>query len=178
MNARALQTAIREDLGNLFSGVPYKTPPRSAGNRPAFHSDGPETLPDEETPGSGTICVFEQNLPIRESGVTEDPFPYIIVRLDTGGIDSPADPHKVNVILLIGVYDDDKQNQGHKAVLEIIENIQTHYEKFPTLCGGNFQFTDPFQWALQDEPSYPYFYGACNLSFHLYGQRTERSKFT
>ena len=178
MNARALQTAIKEDLESLFSGVPYKTPPQSAGNRPAFYPDSPETLPDEETPGSGTIRVFEQELPIREPGITEDPFPYIIVRLDTGGVDSPTDPHKASIILLIGVYDDDKQNQGHKSVLEIMETIQTHYEKFPTLCGGNFQFTDPFQWTLQDEPSWPYFYGACSLAFNLYAQRTEGSKYT
>ena len=100
------------------------------------------------------------------------------MKLDTGGIDTPTDPHKVNVVLLIGVYDNDRRNQGHKTVLEIIERIQTHYEKSPTLGGGTFQFTDPFKWVLQDEPSWPYFYGACNLAFNLYAQRTEGSEYT
>ena len=77
---------------------------------------------------------------------------------------------------------EDKMLKGakreHKTVLEIIERIQTHYEKSPTLGGGVFQFTDPFKWVLQDEPSWPYFYGACNLSFNLYAQRTEGSIYT
>ena len=101
----------------------------------------------------------------------------IIVRLSKGGIATPVDPHKVDIFLLIGIYDNDRRNIGHKTVLEIIEDIQKHYEKHPTLCGGAFQFTDPFTWVLQDEPSYPYFYGGCNLSFNLAAPRTE-SRFT
>ena len=158
MNARELQTAIKEDLEALFSDTVLKDPP-------------------EEKPGTAKISVFEQELPIRDANA-DDPYPYIIAKLDTGGIDTPTDPHKVNVILLIGIYDNDRRNQGHKTVLEIIERIQTHYEKNPTLSGGTFQFTDPFKWVLQDEPSWPYFYGACNLAFNLYAQRTEGSEYT
>lgn len=179
MNARELQTAIKEDLEALFEKTRLKAPPEAVSNRPAYQM-GMDT-PDEETPqvapGCAAISVFEQELPIRDAGA-DDPFPYIIVRLDTGGIDTPTDAHKVNVILLIGIYDDDKQNQGHKTVLEIIEGIQAHYEKQPTLSGGAFQFTDPFKWVLQDEPSYPYFYGACNLAFNTYADRTEASEYT
>ena len=178
MNARELQTTIKKDLEALFSGTDLKAPPPPTDNRPAYQLDGPEQDPPEETPGTAKISVFEQELPIRDASATDDPYPYIIAKLDTGGIDTPTDPHKVNVILLIGIYDNDRQNQGHKTVLEIIERIQTHYEKSPTLGGGVFQFTDPFKWVLQDEPSWPYFYGACNLSFNLYAQRTEGSIYT
>lgn len=177
MNARELQTAIKEDLEALFSDTVLKAPPEPTGNRPAYQLDCPEQDPPEETPGTAKISVFEQELPIRDANA-EDPFPLIVVKLDTGGIDTPTDPHKVNAILLIGVYDNDRKNQGHKTVLEIIERIQTHYEKNPTLSGGTFQFTDPFKWVLQDEPSWPYFYGACNLAFNLYAQRTEGSEYT
>lgn len=177
MNARELQTAIKEDLKALFSDTVLKAPPEPTGNRPAYQLDGPEQDPLEEKPGTSKISVFEQELPIRDANA-DDPYPYIIAKLDTGGIDTPTDPHKVNVILLIGIYDNDRRNQGHKTVLEIIERIQTHYEKNPTLSGGTFQFTDPFKWVLQDEPSWPYFYGACNLAFNLYAQRTEGSEYT
>lgn len=177
MNARALQTEVKEDLEALFAGTFLKAPPKVPTDRPAYQLDGPEQEPSEEIPRTAPISIFEQVLPIRDSA-GEDPFDYIIVRLDTGGVDNPRDPHKVNIILLIGVYDDDKLNQGHKTVMEIIERIQDHYEQQPTLAGGTFQFTDPFHWALQDEPSFPYFYGACNLAFHTYAPRTEGSKYT
>ena len=181
MNARELQTAIREDLETLFSGIPYKVPPEADGNCPAYQT-GMDHSPDEETPPQedpkgAAIRVFEQGLPIQDAE-SDDPYPYIIVRLDTGGIDTPTDPHKINVVLLIGIYDDDRKNQGHKTVLEVIERIQAHYEKNPTLSRGAFQFSDPFKWVLQDEPSYPYFYGACNLAFNTYADRTEVSEYT
>ena len=176
MNARELQTAIKKDLEVLFQNMVLKAPPEPTANRPAYQLDGPEQDPPEEVPGTAKISVFEQELPIRD-GRSDDPYPYIIVKLDTGGIETPTDPHKVNAILLIGVYDNDRQNQGHKTVLEILERIQTHYEESPTLGGGAFQFTDPFKWVLQDEPSWPYFYGACNLAFNLPASRIKASEF-
>lgn len=176
MNARELQTAIKEDLEALFSSTTLKAPPPPTGNRPAYQLDGPEQEVPEETPGTAKISVFEQELPIRD-GKSDDPYPYIIVKLDTGGVEAPAEAHKVNAILLIGIYDNDRRNQGHKTVLEILEKIQTHYEEYPTLSGGAFQFADPFKWALQDEPSWPYFYGACNLAFNLPAPRTKESEF-
>lgn len=152
MTARELQEAIRKDLTALFERDRYKTP------------DGGEAAPG----------VYKQALPLLNSDDEDDPFPYIIVRLDSGGIDTPTDPHKIAVLLVIGIFDDNQQNNGHETVLEIIERIQQHYEEIPAL--GEFQFTDPFGWALQDEQSYPYFYGAANLSFNAPAPRTKWSE--
>lgn len=152
MNARELQNAIRDDLMTLFQNIRYKTP------------DGKTAAPS----------VFKQNLPMRQDEEADDPFPYIIVRLDSGGIVTQTDPHKVAVILLFGAYDDDPSNQGHEAILEMMEKIQTHYEETPLLA-GQFVFTDPFNWALQDEESYPYFFGAANLAFNAAATRRKWS---
>ena len=57
---------------------------------------------------------------------------------------------------------------------EIIERIQQHYEETPAL--KEFVCADPFNWALQDEPSYPYFYGAVNLVFHAPAPRAKWSE--
>ena len=59
-------------------------------------------------------------------------------------------------------------------MLEILEVIQQHYEETP-LLDGQFVFTDPFNWALQDEESYPYFFGAANLNFELPAPRRKWS---
>lgn len=152
MNARELQTALVDDLKKLFTGKLYKTP---AGE-------------------NAGISVFEQHLPKRLDDESEDPFPYIIVRLDSGGIDTQTDPHKVAVLLLVGIFDDSVKNEGHKAVMEIIEKIQNHYEAEPVLA-GQFRRGDPFNWVLQDEESYPYFFGAANLTWELPATRTKWS---
>ena len=149
MNTRELHTALLDDLEDLFKGRPFKTPHNTM-----------------EVPKA-----YPQDLPPKDARSEEDPFPYIIVRLDQGGVDTPTDPHKARVILVIGIYDDfrepppedgewDNRNFGTMAVLEVIERIQEHYEKQPSLCGGKFYFDGPFHWALQDETSYPYYIGA------------------
>lgn len=152
MNARELQSDLAKDLEKLFAGKLYKAP----------------------TGENAGISVFEQHLPKRLDDESEDPFPYIIVRLDSGGIDTQTDPHKVAVLLLVGIFDDSIKNEGHKAVMEIIEKIQNHYEAEPVLA-GQFRRTDPFNWALQDEESYPYFFGAANLTWALPATRTKVS---
>lgn len=152
MNARELQKAVKDDLMSLFQNIRYKSP------------NGEKTV----------VSVFEQNLPMRQDEDADDPFPYIIVRLDSGVIATQTDPHKVTVILLIGAYDDAPDNQGHRIVLEIMEKIQTHYEETPLLA-GQFVFTDPFNWALQDEESFPYFFGAANLAFNTPATRRKWS---
>ena len=152
MNARELQQAVKEDLTILFQNTRYPTP-------------------EGET---AAVSVFKQNLSMRQNEDADDPFPYIIVRLDSGGIATQTDPHKVAVILLIGAYDDAPENKGHEIVLEIMEKIQHHYEQTPLLA-GQFVFRDPFNWALQDEESYPYFFGAANLTFDLPATRRKWS---
>lgn len=152
MNARILQDALVADLQKLLNDRRYKTP------------DG----------GTAALSVFSQNLPKRVSEDDYDPFPYIIVRIDSGDIDTQTDPYKVAVFLLIGIFDDDTKNQGHRAVLEIMEVIQQHYEETP-LLDGQFIFTDPFHWALQDEESYPYFLGGVEVNFTLPAPRRKWS---
>lgn len=151
MTARELQKDIVADLRELFASDQFKTP------------DG----------GMAAPRVFSQYLPKLESDDDDDPFPYIIVRLDSGNIETQTDPHKIAVILVIGIFDDRLENQGHESVLEIIERIQLHYEETPAL--KEFVFVDPFNWALQDEQSYPYFFGAVNLNFHAPAPRAKWS---
>lgn len=155
MNARLLQDAMVVDLQDLFKNRRYKTPGG----------------------GDAALSVFPQNLPKRESEDDDDPFPYIIARIDSGDIETQTDPCKVSVFILIGVYDDDVKNQGHRAVLEIMEVIQQHYEETP-LLDGQFTFTDPFHWALQDEESYPFFFGGIEITFSVPAPRRKASDLT
>lgn len=152
MNARILQDALVVDLQKLFHNRRYKTPGG----------------------GFSALSVFSQNLPKRESEDEDDPFPYIIARINGGDIEDQTTPCKVSVFLLIGIFDDDVENQGHRAVLEIMEVIQEHYEGTP-LLDGQFVFTDPFHWALQDEESYPYFFGGVEITFDVPAPRRKWS---
>lgn len=174
MNVRTLQQAVIDDLERLFSGNSFKTP----------HN---EMKP---------LKAYRQELPQFDAQDTDDFFPYIIVRVDKGGAESQTDPQKADILLMIGIYDDgteeyrpdskaefvgedgwDTRNFGSITVMEIIEKIQTHYENKPSLENSAFYFDGPFHWAMPDEDSYPYYFGACELSFTLAAPRKEVSKF-
>lgn len=110
------------------------------------------------------LNVYEQQLPIREDEDSPDPMPYIIVRLETGSTKSGTDPQEVLVTLLFGYFDDSPENNGHKGVLGMIQKVHERFEKQPMLA-NQFMFQDPFDWALQDEESFPYFFGAASMTF-------------
>ncbi len=156
MTARELQTALVDDLTTLFQGRSYKAPT------------------DE---GMAHVGVYKQWLPKLENESDEDPFPYIIVRLDNGKLENQTSPHKVAVILLVGIYDDDLENNGFEGVLEIMEVIQQHYQENPILA-DQFRTDDSFNWALQDEESYPYFFGAASMVWEATAPRRKVSRFT
>ena len=78
--------------------------------------------------------VYEQNLPIRQGEDAPDPIPYVIVRVETGQAKGGVEPQEVFVTLLIGYFDDDAANNGHKGVLGIIQKIQERFMKEPMLA--------------------------------------------
>lgn len=181
MNARELQEAVRADLNELFADRFYKTPENKM----------------------APIKAYCQQLPQFDAQELDGFFPYAIVRLDKGGVESPRDAYKVDVMIIIGIYDDgtqeytgeketpkpgqepsfvgsdgwDQRNFGYMAVMEAIELIQTHYEQEPALKNGAFYFDGPFNWALQDEDSYPYYFGVCELTFTLSAPRKKESPY-
>lgn len=157
MNARILQDALVADLTELFKDRLYKKPDGSSAATSVF----PQALPKQQTDAEAEI----------------DPVPYIIVRIDSGGIETQTDPYKVSLLLLLGAFDDGANNQGHRTILEMIELIQQHYEEHPDLA-GQFVFTDPFNWALQDEDSHPYFFGGIEITFNVPAPRRAWSDLT
>ena len=98
--------------------------------------------------------------------------PYIIVRLETGSTKSGTDPQEVLVTLLFGYFDDSPENNGHKGVLGMIQKVHERFEKQPMLA-NQFMFQDPFDLALQDEESFPYFFGAASMTFKTAAIRKE-----
>lgn len=120
--------------------------------------------------------IYEQNLPIRQDEDAPDPIPYVIVRVETGQAKGGAEPQEVFVTLLIGYFDDDAGNNGHKGVLGIIQKIQERFMKEPMLAKQFYFMNDeqhPFDWALQDEESFPYFFGAASMTFATAAIRKE-----
>lgn len=111
------------------------------------------------------IHVFYQMLPKKEisrgeerqKGIKE-PFPYCIVRVLEGEIESLDVPQTVKILLLFGVFEEDKQGQGHEVILNLIQRVQERFYKNPILA-NTFVMKNHMEWSLQEEDTYPYYYG-------------------
>ena len=108
------------------------------------------------------LSVFKQNLPKRDTD-EDDPFPYCIIRLISGSNNAIQDEeNSIRVLLIFGLCDNGLENQGetmlnliNRIVLRLSENnvLKTFYQK------------GKMEWAIDDEDTYPYFFGGMDLTF-------------
>lgn len=136
------------------------------------------------------INIFEQLLPmpepldqgkidpqLLENGLVDeqtylDPYPYIIVKIEDGEIKDENSAQMVNIELHIGIYEPDYDKQGHKDILNIVAKIYERFAKMPVL-NGKYTIQYPFLWALQEEETYPFYFGGIGLIFEIAKIRRE-----
>ena len=119
------------------------------------------------------INVFAQSIPVNETDDDEDPIPYIIVRLNSGKDDGTRDSfNTVELVIIIGIWDDSLDSQGHRDVLNIIQKVYERFHKTPNL-NNKAVYAGDFNWSLQEDGYYPYFFGACSLKFNIAAIRRE-----
>ncbi len=162
MVATFLQDELAEELRKIFKGFSLKSPDGGMDKIHVFRQllPMPEPAGQEEIPPE----LLENGL---VNGITSpDPYPYIIVRIDDGEIENASSAQMVNINLLIGIYEPDYDKQGHKDVLNIIAKIYERFAKVPVL-NGKYTIQYPVTWALQEEESYPYYFGGMGMAFEI-----------
>lgn len=151
MTPLELQDELVEEFKKLFEDYTHKTP---AGDR----------IP---------LNVYSQHIPINETDEEEDPVPYIIVRLSTGDDDGTRDSNnRVNIVIIVGIFDDGLEAQGHRDIMNIIQKIYDRFHRNPNL-NNKAAYTGEFHWAAQEDNYYPFYFGACSISFYIAAIRRE-----
>lgn len=142
-------------------------------------------------PGLGPIRAYCQNLPIQrgeeagEDGRGPDSIDYVdqgeepvfkcpwaVVKLDGGKTEEHGGIQVVRTAVCFGIYNRSPENKGHQEILNLIQRVYERFAREPLLdcqytCQGDFE------WALQDEDTYPYFFGAISMTFTFAGFRRE-----
>lgn len=139
------QDALIETLEELFKGMKYNG---QQGRKP--------------------LRIYKQDLPITEnndSDVDTDAAaaPYVVVRMTGGQIEDEKSPQKVEFSLVICAYDLGNAREGYQDVANIKEDIIQRFCTRPYF-GDVFTVLKPIVWAMQQDDTYPYYFGACNLT--------------
>lgn len=140
------------------------------------------------------IKAFAQSLPKRfqdvadmeddegdimpEAGEDEDPYPYCVVRIDSGRLETAESTHEITTTLVFGIFDDDARCLGHQAIMNLIHKITERFIKNPVLnnkCRMN-EAAD-INWVLDDEDKYPYYFGAMEMTWDTFFAGREDDKY-
>ncbi len=160
MTAAFLQSELADELKKILSDFRLKNPQGEPSGINIFE----QLLPMSEPLGQGEIASELLENGLVDVQTAPAPYPYIIVRLDEGEIEDADSAQKVNLSLLIGIYDPDYEKQGHKDILNIIAKIYERFAKCPVL-NGKYTIQYPILWVLQEEESYPFYFGGMTLGF-------------
>ena len=161
-NTRAIaplffQKALVEEIKIITEGMRFRSP---KGSERIFMNVYSQALP---IPLKRTETEYESNTIDYQDGEEESIFqcPWCIVKIDGGQIPGINEIQKIDV------------------GMEILNLIQKVYERFAVnpILAGQYTCLGEFEWALQEEDTYPYFFGAIGTSFQFRGYRRE-NKFT
>lgn len=93
-------------------------------------------------------------------------FPYFIVRIEEGNTPTDDEPWLVGTTVLFGICDYDKETNGHRTILEMITKITNRFLERP-LLDSKFRANQNVSFALQDEDTYPFYFGAIDIKFYV-----------
>lgn len=116
----------------------------------------------KDIPDTVTDMELEEGIYNAEANIV--PFPYILVRVNEGTIETIGGDQTVTINLIIGTVDRSPLNQGYKDILTIMQRV---YERFAknAILNNRYECLMPISWAMQEEESYPYFFGGMALTF-------------
>jgi hypothetical protein len=150
MSALDLQQILVDEFKTLFDGQVFQKPKKNV-------NDNDELVP---------LNIYSQALPFNGGTVFNDFAPFLYTQITDGGQTDEDEPEDVKVMFYIGIYDDDKANQGHVTVSNIIETIRQRLFLKRTF-GGKYYIKLPFKWTLNDDDMYPKFAGAIETHWSL-----------
>ncbi len=111
---------------------------------------------------------YEQRLPVVTSDEEDESqfFPYFIVKLSDGKTQDDNNPWIVTTDILLGCYDDSKKADGHRHIMNMVQRICDRFAAEP-LMNNKFRAEQDMEWALQDEDTYPFYFGGVEIRFNI-----------
>lgn len=149
-----LQRDLAEEIEKILADLRFKNPQGKMVPMKAYRQDIPKR---QQAIRKGAFMPEEEE--------TEDPYPFCIVKAESGGIFSCA--QRVSIMLILAIFNDDKKNQGQQELLNVIHKISERFIKDPVLK-DMYRMEDGIEWVLDDEDRYPYFVGGMTMKWDTF----------
>lgn len=156
MTVFQLQQDLAEEIETILSDMRFKNPAGSMVQMRAYRQDVPKRKQEIK---KGALMSEEEE--------TEDPYPFCIVKAESGGIFNGG--QSVSIMLILGVFNDDEQNQGQQELLNAIHKIAERFIRNPVLK-DRYMLDQRYgiEWILDDEDRYPYFVGGMTMKWDTF----------
>lgn len=156
MTIYQLQKDLAEEIEKILSDMLFKNPQGKMALMKAYCQDIPKRKHEIR---KGALVPEEEE--------TEDPYPFCIVKAESGEIFRRE--QSVSIMLILAVFNDDKQNQGQQELLNVIHKISERFIKNPILKEMyRLDNEAGIKWILDDEDRYPYFVGGMTMKWDTF----------
>lgn len=155
MTVYQLQKDLAEEIEHILSDMAFRDP---KGNQECMRAYVQELPKRVQSVGMGSIMPEDEE---------EDPYPFCIVRMESGVVYSGA--QTVRTVLVFGIFDDSLENLGHQALLNVIHKVTERFIVNPVLK-NMYRLNDQegVSWILDEEERYPYFVGGMMMAWDAY----------
>lgn len=160
-----LQKDLAEEIEFILSDMIFKDPK----GKPAHMKSYEQKLPKrEQTIKLGNLMSEETD--------DEDPYPFCIVRMESGAV--YAEAQKVRTILVFGIFDDEFDNQGDKILMNVLNRVSERFIRNPVLKNMyRLNCENGINWILDDEERYPYYIGGMEMEWDAYFIGKEEDRY-
>lgn len=110
---------------------------------------------------------YGHRLPVIQSDEEDENqyFPFFIVRFDNGKTKDDDDCWHVATDIIFGIHDT-SESGGHENILVIIQRVVDRFASEPGLK-KKYRADQEINWAVQEDDTYPYYYGAVGITFSV-----------
>ena len=124
----------------------------------------------KNTAGESVVGVkgYKYRLPLVTADDEDESqfFPYFLVRLSEGKAEDDGSPGLVTADIILGVCGTDKGVPGHEHMMVMIHSITDRFAAEP-LLNKKFRAEQDMEWAVQDEDTYPFYFGGVEIKFRV-----------
>lgn len=165
MTPKELQRELAQETENILKDIMCKTVSGKPTNIHAFCQSLPKRM---QTIAADSLMSEEE----------EEPYPFCVVRIDSGVLEAVNGVQEVKTTLVFGIFDDDVSCQGHQIMLTMFQRIMERFTKNPVL-GDRYQMNlgESIEWTLDDEDRHPYYLGAMSMAWNIVFASREEERY-